>query len=144
MPTKHVTAEVMDESGGKHWTRAQKDARREAADLAKRKNKRSINAPASLSTAWKAVWNRVMKSVEGIDLLDNMDTELLEAYCEAVAQSRDLKKKVMSLDDIKAYQAYLRIIKSLADSLGLSPAARARLVKKKADEIEDTFGKKFD
>lgn len=144
MPTKHVTAEVMDEGGGKHWTRAQKEARKTAADQVKRKTKKSINAPSSLSAAGKLVWNRVMKSVQEIELLDNMDTELLEAYCEAVAQSRELKKKAMSLDDIKAYQAYLRIIKSLADSLGLSPAARARLVKKKADEIIDEFGKKFD
>lgn len=85
-----------------------------------------------------------MKSVEGIELFDNMDTELLEAYCETVAMMREMKKKAMSLDELKAYQAFGRMLKSYADSLGLSPASRARLVKKKADEIEDKFGKEFD
>lgn len=132
------------EDGGKHWTKAQIEARKQAEEKVKRQSPKSINAPTSLSKNGKMVWDRVMKSVEGIELFDNMDTELLEAYCETVAMMREMKKKAMSLDELKAYQAFGRMLKSYADSLGLSPASRARLVKKKADEIEDKFGKEFD
>jgi phage terminase small subunit len=142
MPTPVKANEVIQNGGGKHWTKEQLAAREQAANLIKRKKPKTINAPASLSTGAKAVWKRVLNSVEGIDLLDNMDTELLEAYCETVAKSRALSKKAtLDADETKAYQAYVRIIKSLANELGLSPASRARLVKKKADEIEDTFSK---
>ena len=137
----------MKEGGAKHWTRAQLDAREKAAAQAKRKKPKSINAPKSLSKEGLKIWNRVMASVKGIDLLDNMDTELLEAYCETVAKARELSSRPndkMSTDDVKAYQAYIRLQKSLANELGLSPASRARLVKKKADQIEDEFGKQFD
>lgn len=132
------------EDGGKHWTKAQIEARKQAEEKVKRQTPKSINAPTSLSKDGKIVWDRVMKSVEGIELFDNMDTEMLEAYCETVAMMREMKKKKMSLDELKAYQAFGRMLKSYADSLGLSPASRARLVKKKADEIEDLFGKEFD
>lgn len=142
MPTPVKANDVIQDGGGKHWTKEQLAAREQAANLIKRKKPKSINAPASLSKGAKLVWTRVLKSVEDIDLLDNMDTELLEVYCEAVSKSRELSKQgFLDNDDTKAYQAYIRIIKSLANELGLSPASRARLVKKKADEIEDTFSK---
>lgn len=149
MPTKPVTHEVVKETatgarGGKHWTKKEIEAREEAAAMAARDKEKSINPPESLSGDGRRVWARIMASVKGISLFDNMDTELLEAYCEAVAKSRQLSKGPMSLDDSKLYQGYLRLIKSLADSLGLSPASRARLVKQKADEIQDDFGKEFD
>ncbi len=142
MPTPVKANEVIQNGGGKHWTKEQLAAREQAANLIKRKKPKSINAPASMSKGAKTVWDRVLKSVDGIDLLDNMDTELLEVYCEAVAKARNLSKLlILDADQTKAYQAYMRIIKSLANELGLSPASRARLVKKKADEIEDTFSK---
>jgi phage terminase small subunit len=144
MPTKSKTIEVMKEGGGKHWTAKQLEAREKAAAQLKRKKPKGIYAPESLSKEAKVIWNRVLKSVEGLELLDNIDTELLESYCDVVAKKRTLAKKNMDVDDIKAYQAYVRLQKALADSLGLSPASRARLVKKKADEIEDNFGKEFD
>lgn len=149
MPTKSVTQTVMKETaagtrGGKHWTKQELQAREEAAAMAARSKEKSINPPESLSGDGRRVWSRIMESVRGLALFDNMDTELLEAYCEAVAKSRALAKTTMSLDDTKIYQSYLRLIKSLADSLGLSPASRARLVKQKADQIQDDFGKEFD
>lgn len=134
----------MEEGGGKHWTRPEVEARVKAAKMAERKQSKSINAPASLSKDGKAVWNRIMNSVKGLSLFDNLDTELLESYCEIVAKIRKMQKEDLSLDEEKLLQGYLRLKKSYADSLGLSPAARARLVKKKADEIEDSFGKTFD
>lgn len=144
MPTKCVTSEVMD-AGGKHWTRAEKKARAAASQLVKRKNKRGLYPPSWLSKEALAVWKRVTRSLEGIELLDNIDTELLAVYCDTYAKYKKLTvQQVMTEDDVKALQSYARLIKSYADSLGLSPAARARLVKKKAEEPTDPFGKAFD
>jgi len=136
----------MKSGGGKHWTSTEIEARQKAQAKVTREKKKTINAPASLSKEAKAVWFRILKSVEGLELFDNMDTELLESYCNVVVKKKELENRSMlSVEDTKAYQAYIRLQKSLADSLGLSPAARARLIKKAADkELEDQFGKEFD
>jgi len=145
MPTKTQSVEVMKESGGKHWTKKEIEAREKASELVKRKKPKGIYAPASLSKEAKPIWNRVLSSVQGIDLLDNMDTELLEVYCETVAKTRRLSKLPnMDPDQTKAWQANVRLVKSLANELGLSPNARARLVKKAGDkelsEFDELFG----
>ena len=135
----------MEAGGGKHWTGAEKAARKAAEQLVKRKKPRGLYAPSWLSKEANAVWRRVTKSIEGIELLDNIDTEMLAVYCDANAKYKVLAKQTtLGEDDVKALQAYARLIKSYADALGLSPAARARLVKKKADKVEDKFGKEFD
>jgi len=144
-PTKHVTSEIMEAGTGKHWTGEEKAARKDAEKLLKRAKPRGLYAPVWLSKEAKAVWTRVLASVKGIELLDNMDTEILAMYCDAVARYQVLTKKGTLDDaDIKALQAYSRIAISYADKLGLTPAARARLVKKKADKTLDKFGDKFD
>jgi P27 family predicted phage terminase small subunit len=145
MPTKAVSSEVMEAGSGKHWTRAEREARKAASEGIKRKTRRSINAPAWLSKDAKQVWNRVLSSTKGVELLDNMDTEILAVYCDSYAAYKELTlQKSKTLDDIKALQAYSRIIAQYADKLGLNPTSRARLVKKKADKIKDSFGEKFD
>ena len=91
------------------------------------------------------IWHRVTASVKGIDLLDNMDTEILALYCDAVSNYQVLsQKETKTVDDVKALQAYSRISISYADKLGLTPSARARLVKKHADKVLDKFGDEFD
>ena len=135
----------MEEGGGKHWTQAEKKARAAAAKLVRRTKPKGLYPPKWLSKEAKLIWRRVTASVKGLDLLDNMDTEILALYCDAVANYQVLSQKEnKTVDDIKALQAYSRISISYADKLGLTPAARARLVKKKADAIEDGFGKEFD
>ncbi len=74
-----------------------------------------------------------------------MDTEILAMYCDAYVKYQKLsQQKIISNDDIKAMQAYSRIVISYADKLGLTPSARARLVKKHADKVLDKFGEEFD
>jgi len=143
MPTKHVTAEVMTQSGGKHWTKKEIEARKQAEESGKRKVKKSLNPPAWLSTEALAIWRRVTSSAKDMELLDNLDTELLATYCLASAKIKEMRD-VNDLDEIKALQAWARIQAQAADKLGFTPAARARLVKKKADKVLDSFGKKFD
>lgn len=148
MPTNHVSAEKMDpggKSGGKHWTKAEVESRKAAAEMVKRKAPVVLRAPKWLSREAKKVWNQVKKEVADLDLLDNLDTHTLAVYCDAVIKYQDLsQKEILSDDDVKLMQSWARIIAGYADKLGFTPAARARLVKKKADEILDEFGQEFD
>ena len=135
----------MEDGTGKHWTREEKAARKVSEELIKRKAKRGLYAPSWLSKGALQIWRRVTASVKDIELLDNMDTEILAMYCDAVSEYRKLsQQKLKSNDDIKAMQAYSRISISYADKLGLTPSARARLVKKHADKVLDPFGEKYD
>jgi P27 family predicted phage terminase small subunit len=156
MPTQVVAAETMGvgkKGEGKHWTQAQIDARLEAAEAIKRKTQVRLKAPAWLSVEAHLVWKATMKQVRGLEILDNIDATLLAVYCTTVVQYRELTKpkfdkdgnlEVLTRDGVQAMQAYARLLAQLTDKLGFSPAARARLVKKKADEVLDNFGKDFD
>ena len=164
MPTKTVSAETMEigrKGGGKHWTDAEVSARKKAADQLKRNRPAVLVPPEWLSKDAITLWDEKITQVAGLRaanaLLDVLDTELLAMYCDAVVQYRDIarpekdavtgasKPKTLSTDDVKALQAWSRIIRDCAEKLGFTPSARARLVKKIADDgKENTFGKKFD
>ncbi len=145
MPTKTVTSEVMKAGRGKHWTKEEIAKRKAAENKLKRKNDRGLYPPAWLSVEAKKVWRRVVKSAEGIGvLLDNIDTECLAIYCNAYANYQKASKKTLIAEDIKALQAWARIVAQFADKLGFTPTARARLVKKLADPQRDRFGEEFD
>ena len=148
MPTKTVSAATMEigkKGGGKHWTEAEIEARKKAAEEVKRKRV-VIDPPSWLDKKALAEWEKIMKDVKEIDLLDNLDAQMLAVYCDANVRYRDVaQKKSKTSDDIKELQAWARIISQYADKLGFTPAARARLVKKRADEKKkDQFGSKFD
>lgn len=150
MPTKTVSAATMEigkKGGGKHWTQAEVEARQQAADKVKRK-KVIINPPDWLKNSKDALaeWEKIMNDVKDIDLLDNLDSQMLAVYCDALVQYRLVTvRSPKSTDDIKELQAWARIISSYADKLGFTPGARARLIKKHADEKKkDKFGSKFD
>jgi len=90
------------------------------------------------------VWNRVITSAKDMELLDNLDTEILATYCLASGKIEETSSTAITLESIKELQAWARIQKTCADGLGFTPAARAKLVKKKADEIEkNEFEKEF-
>lgn len=161
MPTKAVSVETMGigrKGGGKHWTDAEIAARQKAADKLKRKRPAKLTPPEWLSKDSITLWNEKLSQVAGLkaanELLDVLDTELLAMYCDAVVQYRDIarakidpntkRSKILSTDDVKALQAWSRIVRDCAEKLGFTPSARARLIKKIADEGKDIFGKKFD
>jgi len=145
MPTKPITSEIMQDGSEKHWTKEEIAARKISESLIKRKTKKSLNPPSWLSKEACITWRRVTASVKDLELLDNMDTEILAMYCDAYVKYQELSiKEKINNDDLKAMQAYSRIVISYAEKLGLTPSARARLVKKHADKVLDKFGDKFD
>lgn len=137
--------QIGHKGGGKHWTAAEVAAREAAAESMKRRDAKKIEPPDWLSSAAKKLWSKKLKELEGVDLLDALDAESMAAYCDAVVSCADLaRKKNPSIDDHKAKQAYMRIIAQFADKLGFTPAARVRLIKKRAEEKRDAFGADFD
>jgi P27 family predicted phage terminase small subunit len=145
-------------TGGKHWTAAQVQAREAAAGQARRATRVSLKAPQWVkdNPVVLAVWKDVVKKLRGIELLDNIDAELLALYCDAIVHYRDCTRRLgmpvhteddekpAPVDDlIKATQAWARIVATFADKLGLTPGGRARLAKKKAEQIVDEFADKF-
>lgn len=157
MPTAVKTSEKMSvgsNGGGKHWTRTEVESRQKAEESTARRKRPTLKPPDWLSVDALEVWKDLKKKLRDVDLLDNLDTELLAIYCDAVVHYRDSSKalnmtdeegKSLSTDErVKATQAWARIISGYAEKLGLSPAGRARLAKKKADKTVDEFAKEFD
>lgn len=153
MPTKAVAAETMEigrKGGGKHWTESEVSARQKVADGMKRKTKIKIKPPDWLSEKAKKLFLEKIMQVNGLnaanELLDVLDTEILAHYCDAAIRYQEcaqIGKKTS--DDLKELQAWSRILKDYAEKLGFTPSARARLVKKLAeDKGKDKFGSKFD
>lgn len=163
MPTKTTSAELMEvgrKGGGKHWTKAQAEARKKALESAKRKTPVRLTAPDWLAGDALLIWKKIKKQAAGLDLLDNLDCDVLAVYCDAVARYRAEGQLLTRLDAgekawidagmnrsdlVKSIQSWARLISNYAEKLGFNPSSRARLVKKRADEIlRDEFGEKFD
>ena len=144
---------VGSKGSGKHWTAAQVQARQEAAEEVTRKTKVRLKPPAWLSAEALVIWKRILKQTKGMQLLDNLDENMLAVYCDTMIRYQQLSKpkvgedgkvEFLTADGVKALQAYARLLAGYADKLGLTPAGRARLVKKDADEKLDVFGGEFD
>ena len=152
MPAQTVSAETMEvgkKGRGKHWTAGQVAARAEAAEKLKRKKAAELVPPDWLSDSARAVWVRKIEEVAGLNaanvLLDVLDSEMLAIFCHAYVQYQNTATSADRPEEwVKELQAWSRILKDYAEKLGFTPNARARLVKKLADEAPDKFGKKFD
>lgn len=153
MPTPVTTADKMTvrgKNGGKHWTRAEVEAREAAAAQGKRERRVTLKPPAWLGEDALRVWREIRRKLEGIELLDNLDTELLAIYCDAIVHYRESAQVMacppegMDINDaIKTTQAWARIVSTYADKLGLTPGGRARLAKRKAEKTVDAFEEAF-
>jgi P27 family predicted phage terminase small subunit len=142
--------------GGKHWTKAEIESRAEAQKESVRRKRITLKPPDWLSDEALKVWKDLKKKLKDIELLDNLDTEMLAIYCDAIVHYRETiallnydrvvtkdGRPVFREDIEKAAQSWARIIANYADKLGLSPAGRARLAKKKAEKVVDEFEDKF-
>lgn len=165
MPTPVVSADKMavgKKSGGKHWTQSEVESRQAAAQSVGRKGKVRLKPPDWLDEKALEVWRRTKKAISGMDILDNIDCDMLAIYCDAIARYAEfaqslVKGEMVDIDGIprrlkaneltelsKAANAYSRQAAQLAEKLGLTPNARARLAKKKAESpAPDSFADEF-
>jgi phage terminase small subunit len=136
MSKPQVTADKMEvgnKGGGRHWTRAEIEARQAAADSMKSDGKVNLKCPSWLSAEARKVWNRVKRQTAGWEMLEEADADMLAIYCDAVIKYQETGSPT-----------WARLVAQYADRLGLTPAARAKLAQKKAEEALDEFGAEFD
>jgi phage terminase small subunit len=146
MPTQTINAEHMGvgkSQGGKHWTAAEVAARQSAAEEIQREQVK-LRVPDWLNDEARKVWRRIVDQTKGWTLLDNVDELMLANYCMLTVKFRKLDGlDEMSDEQIKAYQAYARLLANYADKLGLTPGGRARWAKKKAEKKLSEFDAEF-
>ena len=153
MPRKTVASKTMQvgkKGGGKHWTNKQKTAREASALDFERKDDAKIQPPIWLSREAREIWNKKISEVAGLnggkDLLDALDSEILALFCDAVVRYKKVSSKTrLTIDDHKLLQTYMLRILGYSERLGFTPDARARLIKRRADDPpRDNFGEQFD
>ena len=103
--------------------------------------------------AAKKHWNRILQDMEGLDIIDVLDTDMLAIYCAKLSRRDDLQTKYLQVRELYAAEpdnANLKILISLSDEmqsierdllayaskLGLTPESRARLAKRMAEQEE--------
>ncbi len=121
----------------KHLTRSERAARQEAERSITRETRVQIRCPDWLDQDARQVFEETKRKLRGLNLLDTSDAAILAVYSDAyskyMAESSSLGDHP-SKDDRESLRSWARLIKGYAADLGLTPNARARLAKKKAEE----------
>ena len=102
----------------KHLTQAELEARRQAEEeVLPQRQKAKLKKPGFISGSRQAnaYWNQILKRMEGLALLDDLDSEMLAGYCSMLAR-RD--------------QTIL-LVGQLMDRLGVAGAVRDGQARKK-------------
>ena len=167
MPTKAKALDNME----KHLTEAERAARAAAeAEVMPQRDKVDLKAPAVVNKDKKAkkYWTAILKKMEGLVLLDDLDSEMFAGYVlmlsrrdQLTAVSRALMEKASEAEDPETalevvekldgltskLQALERNLLSYAEKLGLTPSGRVRLAQKRSqaaasesDPADDLFG----
>lgn len=152
------TAPKISENMTKHMTKAERAARAEAETAVMPARSRvNLKAPAYVRDDKAAMkyWRGILKRMEGISLLDDLDTEVLAVYCSMLSrrdatQAEYIRQLEVDGEDAKGTRAELagleRSILQYAERLGLTPSGRMRLARKRAeaaanpDPDSDLFG----
>jgi len=139
MPTPPKTLENIK----KHLTNAERAARQQAEGEVTRHYRPQLRCPKWLDVDARQIFEETKKRLKGLQLLDNSDVEMLGIYSDAVAKYQAASKWLTVVDDqgvlnfteedVKACQSWARLVASYAEKLGLTPTARARLAKRKAE-----------
>ncbi|HHY45871.1 MAG TPA: phage terminase small subunit P27 family [Firmicutes bacterium] len=143
---------------GNHLTRREVATRRDA-EASMRPPSSRLTPPKWLDKAAKKEWRRIVKLMEGLGILTDVDVDTLAAYCDAVVRYAEASQQVREqgfvvMNDkgtpiqnpaLLAVEKYWRIMSKAAAALGLDPTSRASLAKAKAaekpkDEFEELFG----
>lgn len=143
MPTPPKSSDAM----AKHQTAAQREARIIAEEaLTPIREKTSLIRPVWLTGQGKKYWDSILARAEDITLLDDLDTEMLAAYCSQLEHRDKLNKllkaamrgkepdqnQILALS--KQINAQDRSLLAYAEKLGLTPSGRIRLAQKRAAE----------
>ena len=146
----------------KHMTNAEQETRQaaEAGVVPDRGNSINLEKPAIMTknAAASRYWKKVLERMEGLVILDDLDSDTLGVYCVMMARyetqcrllalaSRQLKEAeadpeaiadaAARLDTISGkMQSLERNILQYAEKLGLTPSGRIRLAQRRAAQAE--------
>ncbi len=156
MPTAAKARENMT----KHLTKTEREAR-EQAEAALSRPAARLKMPVCLRGDKPAgtYWRAILKRMEDIELLDDLDSETLGIYCsmlsrrdamdglyrqliaESAGDGVDAEGRLELLDQaeglLSKLQNHEKTILQYAERLGLTPSGRARLARKRAEASAD-------
>lgn len=146
MPTPAKSAENMT----KHMTAAQWEARLLAEErLQPLRQQAVLKKPPWLKGKGARYWKSILKRMEGTAILDDLDGEMLAAYCSqlqhreelvemlAEAMAEDPPDQDCILTISKQINAQDRSLLAYAEKLGCTPSGRVRLAQKRAAAAAD-------
>lgn len=121
----------------KHYTNDEKAARI-AAENALKRGAVKMKVPSRVKAMPEALryWKNTLKKFSGIELFDDLDTDMLASYCIQAAIRDKLYadyERAPFDDTMKLIQGQERLILQYASKLGLTAESRARLAKKTAE-----------
>lgn len=135
----------------KHLTKGEIEAREaaEAAVLPARKIKKPKLIAADKAAAKH--WTRILKDMEGLEILDVLDTDALAIYCAKLARRDDIQEKYLQVRELYREDSNTGTLRTMTDlsgelqsvekdllayasKLGLTPESRARLARKIAEQ----------
>ena len=152
MPSQAKTLDNMD----KHLTEAERAARAAAEEgVMPKREQTTLKAPTIVNkdAKAKAYWTEILKRMDGLAILDDLDSEMLAGYVlmlsrrdrlaavniELMAQAAKAKDPEAMLEVIEKLdsltgklQALERNLMNYAEKLGLTPSGRVRLAQKRA------------
>lgn len=144
MPTPPKTSSAM----AKHQTAAQREARILAEEsLRPIRDAVRLQKPAWLKGKGAKYWKSILARMDGLSILDDLDGEMLAAYCSQLQRREELdallteatadndQNTVLNLS--KQLNAQDRSLLAYAEKLGLTPSGRVRLAQKRAAAIAD-------
>lgn len=167
MPSQAKTLDNMD----KHLTEAERVARAAAEEgVMPKREQTTLKAPTIVNKDAKAktYWTEILKRMDGLAILDDLDSEMLAGYVlmlsrrdrlaavsiglmAQAAKAKDpeaMLEVIEKLDSLTGkLQALERNLMNYAEKLGLTPSGRVRLAQKRAraaaeetDPDADLFG----
>lgn len=117
----------------------------------------AIKPPSWLDKAARKEWRRIVKTLEGLDVLTNADVDILAQYCDALARYAEASRIVQQQGPVietergpqqnpavLVVNKYAAIIQKCAIQLGLTPSARASMaLRRKGEQPKDKFDELF-
>ncbi len=155
MPTPPKTAEAMT----KHMTAAQREARIMAEEqLCPLRESVRLKKPPWLKGKGAKYWKSILERMQDTAILDDLDAEMLAAYCSQLQHREELVQILteakdagsVNRDDVLAIEKQInaqdRSLLAYAEKLGCTPSGRVRLAQRRAsaaaenDPNGDLFG----
>ena len=141
------------ENQSKHLTQAERAARQTAEDSVKPKRaevklskpKRWGSKPKGLDKQAEVYWKSIIKRMAGLDILDDLDSEMLGVYCSMLAELDALRsllneRLAVGAELGKLFEQVTKregLLHTYADKLGLTPQGRMRLALRRATAEAD-------